>query len=185
MQEELLHWGRPFCLYKKIGPDLIGKEEQALTRRALHGLSKIPGLRIFGIKDPESPRFSERGGIIVFELKGKMANKLAAELAERGGIGVRYGCHCAHILIKHLLELPPSLQKFQRIIVVLFPKLRLPGIVRVSFGIGNNEEDVDTLIQVMDKISGKKGTSGKAKSIMPQIDKFIKAASHRVYSGYN
>ena len=64
--------------------DLIRKEEQALTARALNGLSQIPGLKIYGIKDADSPRFSQKLGVIVFELKGMMADKVAKELAGSG-----------------------------------------------------------------------------------------------------
>ena len=101
--------GKALVLLQRIGLDVIQEEEQALTGRALRGLAQIPGLKIYGIKDPDSPRFAQKGGVIVFGLKGIMANRVAKELAEQGGIGVRYGCHCAHLLIKRLLNIPPLL----------------------------------------------------------------------------
>ena len=130
--------GKSLLLLQRIGMDLIQEKEQALTSRALRGLAQVPGLTIYGMKDPDSPRFAQKGGIIVFNLKGIMAPQVAKELAERGGIGVRYGCHCAHILIKHLVGVPPLLERFQGLLLTLFPKLRLPGVVRVSFGIENS-----------------------------------------------
>jgi selenocysteine lyase/cysteine desulfurase len=87
----------------RIGLDLIQKEEQELTSKALNGLSKIRGLKIFGISDPASTSFAYKGGVIVFNLKSMMAHQVAKELALRRGIGVRSGCHCAHILVKHLM----------------------------------------------------------------------------------
>ena len=107
-----------------------------------------------------------------------MANDLARELAERGGIGVRYGGHCAHILIKHLIGVGPGLDRFQRIIVSLFTKLKLPGLARVSFGIENSEKDVDDLIHVLNKIAEK---SKPKTNIKNQINEFVKASSARVY----
>jgi hypothetical protein len=109
---------------------------------------------------------------------------------------VRYGCHCAHILIKHLLGVGPLLERFQGIIVRLFPGLRLPGLVRVSLGIGNTGEDIDTLIHVLGKIAGKPralvdGTSNSKQDGTPiltpadaeqQVNDFGKAAVLRVYS---
>jgi len=74
-----------------------------------------------------------------------MATVVAKELAERRGIGVRAGCHCAHLLIKHLLHIPPPLAMLQRVIVTLFPQVSLPGVARVSLGIENSAEDIDTL----------------------------------------
>ena len=116
--------GKALVLLQRIGLDVIQEEEQALTGRALRGLAQIPGLTIYGIKDPDSPRFAQKGGVIVFRLEGIMANRVAKELAERGGIGVRYGCHCAHLLIKHLLNIPPLLEQFQGLILTLFPQVK-------------------------------------------------------------
>jgi selenocysteine lyase/cysteine desulfurase len=147
--------GKSLVLLQRIGMDAIQEEEQALTRRLLLGLAKINGLRIYGIKDPDSPKFAQKGGVIAFSMKGVMPDRIAKELATRGGIGVRYGCHCSHLLVKHLLQVGPSLQRFQFLLLTLFPKIKLPGILRVSLGIENCEEDVDTLIKVLESIARK------------------------------
>jgi selenocysteine lyase/cysteine desulfurase len=166
---------------QRIGLDLILEEEQLLTKRVLTGISQIEGSRIFGIKDPSSPGFAQKGGVIAFELKGMFANKVARELAERGGIGVRYGCHCAHLLVKHLLKVPPALEKFQIIIATIFHSVVFPGMARVSLGIGTSEEDIDTLIKVLIRISQKQGTTGQ-KGIKQQMNDFVTAVARRVYS---
>jgi selenocysteine lyase/cysteine desulfurase len=183
-------------LLLRIGFDVIQKEEQALTARALHGLAQIPGLRIYGIKEPDSPSFARKAGVIVFTLKGAMAPKVASELALRGGIGIRFGCHCAHLLVKHILGVGPRLERFQRFLLTLFPKISLPGIARVSLGIENSEVDVDTLIHVLDKIarkplnlkdsqspSGNKRTPIHTKTeVKKQMQDFTRDAALRVYS---
>ena len=51
---------------------------------------------------------------------------------------MRYGCHCAHLLIKHLLNIHPLLQQLQGVILTLFPQVALPGLTRVSLGIENS-----------------------------------------------
>jgi selenocysteine lyase/cysteine desulfurase len=184
--------GKALILLHRIDLDLIHHEEQVLTAYLLRGLAKIPGIRIHGLKDPESPRFDRKGGVVVFELKGLMANRIARELSEKGGIGVRYGCHCAHVLIKHILGLPPFLQQFQRLIVTVFTGLSLPGLVRVSTGIGNSTEDIDRLLVTLDKISGKATTSrrngipGNNSGLKPavikqQMNEFIRESSQKVY----
>ena len=106
---------------------------------------------------------------------------MANELAERGGIGVRYSCHCSHILIKQLVGIGPVLKRFQRVIATLFPKIRFPGLARVSFGIGNSEEDVDTLIYIMDKIARQQRPLPH-KDIQKQMNDFIMAIAQKVYS---
>ncbi len=66
---------------------------------------------------------------------------------------MRSGCHCAHLLIKHLLNISPLLAQFQGLMLILFPKLSLPGLTRMSLGLENSEEDVDTLTHVLGKIA--------------------------------
>ncbi|MCJ7819647.1 MAG: aminotransferase class V-fold PLP-dependent enzyme, partial [Bacteroidales bacterium] len=143
-----------------------------------------------------SPTFARKGGVIVFAMKGLMSDSLARKLALEGGIGVRYGCHCAHILIKHLVGISPSLEKFQRLMATLIPAIKFPGLARVSLGIGNSEEDVDTLIRVLDKIAGRYSVKNNKRSassheithtvtkkdVQRQIKEFSRNAALRVYS---
>jgi selenocysteine lyase/cysteine desulfurase len=173
--------GKSLLIMKRIGMDVIREDEQALTRITLNGLKKIDGLKIYGVNDPDSPGFSQKGGVIVFTMKGLMSDKVAKELAVRGGIGVRYGCHCAHILVKHILGVPPWLEKFQRIIARLFPRLRFPGVARVSFGIQTTERDIDNFIQIVGKIATRTSIP-KRKEVEEQIKEYVKASTLKVYS---
>jgi selenocysteine lyase/cysteine desulfurase len=188
--------GKALVLLQRIGMELIQEEEQTLTRQALHGLAKIPGLRLYGIKGPESPGFPHKIGVIVFDLKNKTPNRVAKLLALQSGIGVRYGCHCAHIIIKHLLHISPFLERFQRMIQTLFPKLKLPGLVRFSLGIENSKEDVDTLIQALGNIANPTRALTDSNSasrnngspilneaeLKQQMNDFARACALRVYS---
>jgi selenocysteine lyase/cysteine desulfurase len=181
-------------LLQRIGMDTIHREEQALTSRMLKSMAQIPGLKIYGIQDPESPRFSQKIGVVVFTLGRMISSNTAKELSLQSGIGVRYGCHCAHIIIKRLLKVPPALERFQWLIQTLFPKLRLPGVVRVSLSLANTEEDVDNLNRALRKIAGKNSPAGKSDPVnngttMPskarvknQISDFIRATAINVYS---
>jgi selenocysteine lyase/cysteine desulfurase len=105
---------------------------------------------------------------------------VAGALAERGGIGVRYGCHCAHLLIKHLLHVPPLLQQLQGLFLTLAPKLSLPGVVRVSLGIENSAEDIDTLLRVLGDIA-RQPRAGAKGAFEQQTADFAEAAAKRVY----
>ncbi|MDP4221973.1 MAG: aminotransferase class V-fold PLP-dependent enzyme [Bacteroidota bacterium] len=173
--------GKMLALLKRIGLDLIREEEQVLTRRALDGLSKIDGLRLYGIKDPDSPGFARKGGVIVFIVKGMLSPRVARELAERGGIGVRSGCHCAHILVKHLVGVGPFLEKFQKFMATMIPVISFPGIVRISLGIENTKEDIDTFLSVLSKIAAKKQPDHSLKSFRREMNNFVRAASENVY----
>ena len=172
--------GKALLLLKRIGPDLIQAEEQTLTMYALRGLSKIDGLTIYGIKDPDSQNFVHKGGVIVFNLKNIFSNVTAKKLAETDGIGIRYGCHCSHILIKHLVGVGPFLARFQWIIASLFHKINFPGLARISFGIENSEKDVDDLIKALKKIILEPRKSPKS-DIKQRLNDFVSAAAKRVY----
>jgi selenocysteine lyase/cysteine desulfurase len=184
--------GKAFLLLKRIGMDNIREEEKALTGRALQGLSQIRGVRIFGIKESDTQAFDRKLGVIVFDMKGIMADRIARELTERFGIGVRYGCHCAHIIVKHILKVSPGLEKFQRLMLTLLPKVQLPGVTRVSLGIENTEEDVVKLIYALGKIGRLNMKESASKDYGPQnLSKadlklqnkaFVSASAEKVYS---
>lgn len=181
--------GKTLALLQRIGLDVIEQEERTLTERALRGLMQLPGLTVFGIT-PDSPRFSRKGGVIVFRLGNRMASRVARELAEQGGIGVRSGCHCAHLLIKRLLDIPPLLQQFQGVMLTLFPQMTLPGLTRISLGIENTAGEIDTLIDVLDKIARQPAAedspfASQKTDIQLRMDDFARAAAQRVYTPRN
>jgi selenocysteine lyase/cysteine desulfurase len=175
--------GKVFLLLQRIGMDVVQKEEQELTRRFLDGLSQIQGLKVYGVEDPNSPGFTRKLAVILFEIKGIISFKIAKELAAQRGIGVRFGCHCAHIIVKHLLKIGPKLERFQWLLINLFPKLDLPGLTRVSFGLENTEEDVDDLVQTLSKITKKQKTSSISRSdYQKQMKAFVNDCSLKVFS---
>jgi hypothetical protein len=64
----------------------------------------------------------------------------------------------------------------------LFPKVKFPGLTRISLGIENNEEDVDKLIHSLLKITQKTSTSSTSKAdIQRQINDFVKDVALKVY----
>jgi selenocysteine lyase/cysteine desulfurase len=150
-----------------------------LTRRALKGMAQIPGLDIFGIKDPDSPGFPHKGGVIVFGFKAYLPGIIAKKLACADGIGVRYGCHCTHLLVKQLLNISPFLERFQVLLLTLFHRIELPGMVRVSLGIENSEKDIDTLIHALGKIQKKPHAA-----IKKQMHDFILTTTRTVYEKF-
>ncbi|MCH5225734.1 MAG: cysteine desulfurase [Muribaculaceae bacterium] len=100
-----------------IGLPEIEKHEMTLCRMAEEGLRKIPGIKIYG----ESP---EKGPVISFLLEGAHPYDLGM-LLDKQGVEVRTGHHCA---------------------MPLMERLGIPGTVRASFAIYNNEEDVARFI---------------------------------------
>ncbi len=173
--------GKALVILQRIGFDLIVEKEKALISRTLLGMSQINGLTVYGVSDSASAGFNRKAGVIAFTLKGFMSDKVAKELSIRRGIGIRNGCHCAHILVKHILGVKPSLERFQKIIARLFPRIKFPGVARVSFGLETTIEDVDTLIDVLGKIAGKANPISH-KETEKQIKDYVSACAKRVYS---
>lgn len=161
--------GKALLLLKRIGLDVVQAREQALTARALCGLAQIPGLEVYGVKSPDAPRFAWKGGVIVFSMRSMLAPEVAQQLAARG-IGVRAGCHCAHLLVKELLKIPPPLAQFQRVLVTLLPKLSLPGLTRVSLGIENTEAEIDHLLEAVRDISQERRAPRRGDRTAPQVN---------------
>jgi selenocysteine lyase/cysteine desulfurase len=172
---------RALVLLRRIGLDVVQDEEQALTARALRGLACVPGLKIHGISNPVSAAFARKGAVIPFDLKGTISHSVARALAVRGGIGVRSGCHCAHLTVKRILGVPSWAEQLQRLILTAVRRFELPGVVRVSLGIENSEEDVDTLVRVLGEIA-RKDTSGIAEAtVRRRLDDACATAVHRVF----
>jgi len=148
--------GKAIVLLQRVGLDVIEEYEQALTRRLLEGLARIPEVKTYGVQGLRSARLRARGPVVSFGLSQVPHNRIAQELAEDGGIGVRHGCFCAHILVRHLLRIPPLLAKAAELGMVLFPRfmgMMLPGLVRVSLGLENDEGDVDHLLRILERIA--------------------------------
>jgi selenocysteine lyase/cysteine desulfurase len=144
--------GKAMVLLKGIGMDIVENWEQRLTRRMLNGLAQIQDVEVFGVQDPESRRFWNRGGIIAISLKRVPHNLVAKELAEWGGIGVRNGCFCAHLLVQRILRIHPVRIFATKIFFRVVPKLTnllLPGLIRISFGIENDKNDVDHFLRTL------------------------------------
>lgn len=107
-----------------VGFANIRRIDEELTATAMRGLSEIPGVRIFGPRDPR-----ERGGVVSFVVDGIHPHDLATIL-DRDNICVRAGHHCAMPLMKWL---------------------GVPATARASFWVYNRPEDVEALTRGVEK----------------------------------
>ena len=97
--------------------DLVTQEE-SLVAETLIELEKIQGFRLIG-------RPKQRSSVISFLLEGAHPNDVGT-LLDQQGIAVRAGHHC---------NMP------------LMDRLEIPGTVRASFSLYNNEADAEALIE--------------------------------------
>ena len=133
-----------------IGFDAIIEHEAALTAYALKRLTEIPEVVIYG--DADARRARDRLGVIAFNIKGMSHALVAAILSYEGGIGARNGCFCAHPYVKQLLGVDEEESREVEAQIIARDRSRLPGMVRISFGLYNTEEEIDHLIHMLKTI---------------------------------
>ncbi|MEW6568120.1 MAG: aminotransferase class V-fold PLP-dependent enzyme [Chloroflexota bacterium] len=134
-----------------IGVDRVAAHEQELTAYALAHLGAIPGIQIFGDRDPQPA--GERLGIIPFQVEGMSHFLVAAALSCEYGIGVCNGCFCAQPYVLRLLGLTPAEADRVRADIRRGDRRQMPGFVRASFGLYNTREEVDTLAEALAAIA--------------------------------
>ncbi len=107
-----------------LGMDRIAAYEHELTEYATNRLKTIEGMRIFGEAE-------EKGSVISF-LVGNIHHFDMGTLLDRLGIAVRTGHHCAQPLMQ---------------------RLGIEGTVRASFGLYNTKEEIDILVNGIERVS--------------------------------
>jgi selenocysteine lyase/cysteine desulfurase len=139
------------CQLEAVGMDQVAQHEAELTAYALRKLAKIQGIHIYGGTDPD--QVLGRLGVIPFQLEGMSHFLLAAILGYEFGIGVRNGCFCAHPYILHLLHIEEEDAAQVRELILHSDRREVPGLVRISFGLYNQVEDIDRLVEALECIA--------------------------------
>ena len=112
----------------------IHEHETALLERAISGLEKIPGSKIYGISD--RARFNERCATIAVRFEGHTPLELATKLGERG-IFAWDGNYYALNLTEHL-----GVEK-------------TGGFLRIGLVHYNTVEEIDRLLSALREIAGR------------------------------
>lgn len=113
---------------KEVGIDNIHKKEMSLTERFIKGMEKIDERFIIGKRDLEN-----RTAVVSLDFIGMDNGIICHELSSEYGISTRPGMHCA-----------PSAHKT----LGTFPQ----GTVRFSFGYFNTEEEIDYVLESIEKV---------------------------------
>ncbi len=130
----------------ELGMDNIAAHEQSLTDYAAAKLKTISGVKLYG---STKPRDSKRLGVMSFSVDGYEHGLVAAHLAFYGGIGVRSGCFCAQPYIQRLLGLEERDVARLRHSLAAGKIKQLPGLVRISFGLYNTHDEIDSLAETL------------------------------------
>jgi cysteine desulfurase/selenocysteine lyase len=111
----------------KLGMSEVSAHEQALTAAAMEALARIPGVTLYGPRNPEM-----KGAVVAFNVEGFHPHDGAA-LLDQHGIAVRAGHHCAQPLMK---------------------RLGIVGTLRASFSVHNTGDEIQRLA---DAVAGLRG----------------------------
>ncbi len=124
---DVVGFGAAIDYLSKIGMDNIRQHEIELTSYALEKLYNVKGLQIYGTKD-----ISKRGGVISFNFADVHPHDVA-QIMDGEGIAIRSGHHCAQVLME---------------------RLNVAATSRASFYIYNTKEEIDKLINSLNKVAG-------------------------------
>jgi cysteine desulfurase/selenocysteine lyase len=127
-----------------LGLKNIESYENELTNYANMKLKSIPRIHLYSHTTPGEPRI----GVIPFNVKGITPEKIANILSNEAGIAVRTGCFCSQPYVQQLLSITPEQMEFYKNNV----NVPRPGLIRVSFGLYNDFNEINTLIYLLNRI---------------------------------
>ncbi len=108
----------------EIGIEQIAAHERNIMGYAMDRLSEVSGLRLLG------PSLEKRGGVASFTLEGIHPHDVA-QILDQDGVAVRAGHHCA---------------------MPLHDRYHIPATTRASFYLYTTTEEIDTLVNGLEKV---------------------------------
>jgi cysteine desulfurase/selenocysteine lyase len=118
---DVIAFGAAIDYLQGLGMEAVRAHERELVTYALERLSAIPGLVMYGPKDPGS-----RGGVVPFNYGDLHPHDLGQVLDYKHSVAVRAGHHCAQPLMK---------------------RLGCVATARASFYVYNKREEIDVLVE--------------------------------------
>jgi cysteine desulfurase family protein len=115
---------------EETGVENIRAHEEALTTSLHRGLTAIPGVDVYG-----PPLGEARVPIVSFTIAGFESHEIGFILDKNYNICVRSGLHCAPLAHETVGTIEH-------------------GLVRVSIGYFNTQDDIDALLQAVQEIAG-------------------------------
>ena len=138
--------GKAIDILEEVGFDKISEHETILNRKLIEGLKEFDNIILYG----DSEDISDRVGVVTFNFSDINSYLLAQMLSENGGVATRRGAFCAHPYVWRLMNIPDE----QVEAFVECGDSGTPGMVRVSFGIYNTEEEVEEFLSILKEIVG-------------------------------
>ena len=135
--------GKALDILNDVGFDDISAHEKVLNRKLIDGLKKLDNIIIYG----DYENIDDRVGVVTFNFSDINSKLVADKLSELGAVATRRGAFCAHPYVWRLMGIPDDMvESFESC-----TDAKTPGMIRVSFGIYNTEEEVDEFLEVLPK----------------------------------
>ena len=126
--EGAIGFGAAISYLNRIGVENIANHEAEILKYAFRRLEEVKGIRTYG---PGMKDLDRKVGLISFNLSGAHPHDVASIL-DTEGVAIRAGHHCAMPLVQGVLG--------------------ETAVSRMSFYLYNKQEEVDKLIDAMDKV---------------------------------
>ena len=111
---------------ERLGMGNVRRHERELTAYALAKMADVPGLTVYGPRDPD-----RRGGVISFNFADVHPHDVA-QIMDEDGVAIRSGHHCAQVLME---------------------RLDVAATSRASFYVYNTKGEVDVLVGALRKVA--------------------------------
>ena len=134
--------GKAIDILQEIGFDNIQEHEQALNCQLIDGLLDL-GLTVYG----DTQDISDRVGVVTFNDEHTNSALLATKLSQIGAVATRRGAFCAHPYVWRLLGVSDD----EVMVYEGCAEPKTPGMIRVSFGIYNTQEEVERFLEILPK----------------------------------
>ena len=134
--------GKAIEILYDIGFDDIEAHEKVLNSKLIEGLkAQDDNMIIYG----DSENIDDRVGVVTFNLPDVNSLLIADQLSGIGAVATRRGAFCAHPYVWRLMGIPDSqLHHYENC-----ADANTPGMIRISFGIYNTEEEVDEFLDIL------------------------------------
>jgi selenocysteine lyase/cysteine desulfurase len=133
-----------------IGMDWIREHELELLKHVEGRLRQIDGVNFLG-----NIPIERKLGVLPFNLRDLHHETVSKILNDEYGIATRNGCFCAHPYLTQLLNCTDPEEVRRK--VAAGEDVLLPGAVRATIGIFNNEEDLDKLVDAVAMLASREG----------------------------
>src|SRR3989338_765509 len=131
-------------IIEKIGLKNVEDYERKLAEKLFYYLSKNSKVELYVRKEHLST-------VLPFNIKGKDSIKIAEILNSDYGIGVRAGSFCVYQVVRKLLKITDEKNIIESVKRGELEKV--PGLIRASISLCNNEKDIERIIAAINELT--------------------------------